>query len=269
MPGFAPISNDLSYWRKQLKPLFADLTWNIPEQKTGVVTVIGGNSQSFSSVIRTAEYLNQHFPIKHVSTILPESLRSKLPNSENINFTTATTSGTFAKSYALEKSIDDSNFTLLVGDLSRNAETAIALTDVVQKTETPLLITRDSVDLLAPSAGQILSRPNLFIFGSMMQIQKIFRAVYYPRMIMLSQPLVPVIETLHKFTLSYSVILITFHQEQIIIASHGDIVTTPLADTNYSPIMLWSGQLAAKITALNLFNPNKPLEASSAALLYQ
>lgn len=268
MSGFAPINNDLSYWQKQTRPLFNDLTWNIPEQKTGSIVVVGGNSQSFSSVIRTAEYLNQHFPIKHVSTLLPEALRSKLPNSENLNFAAATTSGTFAKSYLLEQTISDSNFTILAGDLSRNAETTIAITDAVQKTTVPLLITRDSVDLLAPSAAQILNRPNLFIFGSLAQIQKIFRAIYYPRMIMLSQPLVPIIETLHKFTLTYPVTLITFHQEQIIVANNGNISTTPLKDTSYSPIMLWSGQLAAKIAALNLFNPNQPFAASTAALLY-
>ena len=87
-------------------------------------------------------------------------------------------------------------------------------------------------------------------------------------MIMLSQPLVPALETLHKFTLSYPVTLCTFHQGQIITAHQGQVITTPLELTTYSPLTLWSGQLAANILALNLYNPGHPLEATTAALTY-
>lgn len=268
MPGFAPINNHLDYWQKQLKPLYADLTWNLPEQKTGTASVIGGNLQSFSNVVRTAEFLSRHFPLQHVSTILPSALRDKLPAMENVNFTPSTTSGSFAKSYELERYVSESNLTLLAGDFSKNAETAIALADATRQSEQLLVITRDSVDLLAPAAAQLLAHPHLIVIASMVQLQKIFRSVYYPRMIMLSQPLLPVLETLHKFTLSYPVALITFHQDNIIVASHGNITTTPLNLTNYSPLTLWSGQLAAKIAAFNLYNSTKPLEASTAAILY-
>lgn len=269
MPKFAPIDNNLSYWQKQAKPLFPDLAWNLPEQKTGTAAVIGGNLQSFSSVVRTAEFLSRHFPLQHVATILPSALRSKLPSMENLNFTPSTSSGSFAKSYELERFVSESNLTILAGDISKNAETAIAIADAIRQDPNLLVITRDSIDLLASAASQFLTLPRLIIVGSMAQLQKLFRSVYYPRMIMLSQPLLPVIETLHKFTLGYPATLVTFHQDQIIVASHGDITTTHLSDTNYSPLTLWSGQLAAKIAAFNLFTPNKPLEATTAAILYE
>lgn len=269
MPGFAPINNHLDYWQKQSKPLFPDLAWNLPEQKTGTAAVVGGNLHSFSSVVRTAEFLNRHFPLQHVSTILPSALRDKLPSMENVNFTPSTNAGSFAKSYELKRYILESNLTILAGDLSKNSETAIALADAIRQNPNLLIITRDSIDLLASAAAQILTLPRLIIIGSMVQLQKLFRSVYYPRMIMLSQPLLPVIETFHKFTLSYPVTLVTFHQDQIIVASHGDITTTHLSDTNYSPLTLWSGQLAAIVAAFNLFNPNKPLEAATAAILHE
>ena len=101
----------------------------------------------------------------------------------------------------------------------------------------------------------------------MAQLQKLFRAVYYPRMILLSQPLVPTIETLHKFTLTYPVTLLTFHQDNIIVAQSGEVSTTHLVDTGYSPISLWSGQLAARITALGLYNPKQSFAATTAAIL--
>lgn len=291
---FATINSDLSYWRKQTKPLFDDLIWNIPEQKTGNITVTGGNSQNFSAIVRISEFLSRDFPLKTVTTLLPDALRSQLPPLGNLLFAPSTTSGSFAKSGELNHFFDAAQFNLLAGDLSKNSATAIALTDAISftlrsastapadigapstdvssassgaPTVHPLLITRDAVDLLAPTAGQILAHPQLFLVASMAQLQKLFRAVYYPRMIMLSQPLIPLVETLHKFTLTYPATILTFHQENILVASHGEVISTPIADTDYSPISLWSGQLAGRIAALNLFNPGKPLEATTAAIL--
>lgn len=269
MSGFAPINQNLSYWQKQAKPLFPDLAWNVPEQKTSTLTIVGGNLQSFSNVIRTAEYAGRTFPLKHIATILPDVLRKKLPSLENVNFAPSTSSGSFAKSYPIEEYCASGDMILLAGDLSHNAETAIAITDAIQKSEKPFIITRDTIDLIASASSQILSHQNMFIIGSMSQIQKIFRAVYYPRMVMLSQPLLPVIETLHKFTLSYPVTILTFHQENIIVASNGNITTTHIHDTDYTPISLWSGQLAIKVAALNLYNPNEPFKATTAAILYK
>lgn len=269
MQGFATINRSFDYWQKQTKPLFTDLIWNIPEQKTGRVNVIGGNLQNFSTVIRTAEYLNQHFPLKQVNTILPDALRSKLPVIDTLTFTPSTNSGSFAKSFELTKIFDQTDFNLLIGDLSHNAETAIAISDAIRPTDRPVIITRDAIDLLAPTFGQIITKPNLFLICSMSQLQKIFRALYYPRMIMLSQPLIPTIETLHKFTLTYNLTLLTFHQDNIITANGGNIITTHINDTDYTPLSLWSGQLASKISALNLFNPRKPLEATTAAIFFE
>lgn len=275
--AFAKLDNNLSYWQKQVKPLFPDLAWNIPEQKTGQITVIGGNSQSFHSVIRLAEFLDHNFPLREVSIFLPDALRSQLPPLPNITFAPSTESGSFAKSFDLRSSVKTGDFTLLAGDLSKNFATAIAISDAITSLIAnnqddaplkPLLLTRDSVDLLAESAAELLKHPRLFLVASMAQLQKVFRAVYYPRMIMLSQPLLPVVETLHKFTLSYPATIVTFHQNQIIVANSGDVTTTPIENTRYTPLSLWSGQLAGKIAALNLYNPNQPLKATTAAILF-
>ena len=207
---FAPAQLDLSYWQKAKQPLFTDLAWNLPERKTGRVAVLGGNSQSFSTPVRISEYLARQFPTQTVATLLPDALRPKLPPLPNLTFFPSTASGSFDRSAA----------------------------------PSPLLVlARDSLDALAPEAGNWL-------------------------MIMLSQPLVPALETLHKFTLSYPVTLCTFHQGQIITAHQGQIITTSLELTTYSPLTLWSGQLAANILALNLYNLSHPLEATTAALTY-
>lgn len=272
--AFANISSDLSYWRKQSQPLFDNLLWNIPEQKTGHIAVVGGNSQNFSTVVRISEFINQTFPIKTLSTVLPDALRGKLPPLPNLDFLPSTESGSFAKSRQLELAVSSPDAALIIGDLSRNSATAVALSDTIassmpQDETLPnlLIIARDSIDLLASEAGRWLSRPNTVIIASMAQLQKLFRAIYYPRMILLSQPLIPTLETLHKFTLTYPATLLTFHQNNIIVAQGGEVSTTHLVDTDYSPISLWSGQLAARVTALNLYNPKQNFAATTAAIL--
>lgn len=283
---FAPAQLDLSYWQKAKQPLFTDLTWNLPERKTGRVAVLGGNRQSFSTPIRISEYLARQFPVQTVATLLPDALRPQLPPLPNLTFFPSTASGSFDRSPALRAALADPDAALFIGDLSKNSATTIALAEAIRPAQlkhpadqgttaphsaapSPLLVlARDSLDALAPEASSWLNRDRLIIVASLLQLQKLLRAIYYPRMIMLSQPLVPALETLHKFTLSYPVTLCTFHQGQIITAHQGQVITTPLELTTYSPLTLWSGQLAANILALNLYNPNHPLEATTAALTY-
>lgn len=273
----------LDYWQKQTrkKPLYPDLLWNLPEQKQGSISVIGGNSQSFASAYRTSEYLQNHFTLKTVQLVLPDALRGSLPPLSNITFTPSTDSGSFAKSSELRSACSNSEtggtLPLLIGDFSKNSATTIALLDAIQSADKndksapvpPLLITRDGVDLLTPEAQNFIHRQNLTLVASAAQLQKLFRALYYPKMILLSQPLTALLEALHKFTLSYPCALVTYHAEQIIVANNGAITTTPISDTRFTPLSLWNGQLAANIAVFQLFNPGKPLEATTAAILYE
>ena len=135
------------------------------------------------------------------------------------------------------------------------------------KAEKPVLITRDAVDLLTENINEAsLMNENLIFFASMAQLQKLLRAVYYPKMLLLSQSLMQVAEVLHKFTLSYPASIITLHNEQILIAKNGNVKAVPMMKSGYSPIMFFQGELAAKILALNLFNPNNFIDATLAAI---
>ena len=253
-----------NYWHKNPKPN-QDILWNIPEQKTGTVQLIGGNSQNFSNIIRTAEFLNT-MPFKHVKILLPDALRPKLPSLPGLDYAPSTDSGSFAKSSVLNQAVIDADFIFCAGEFSKNSATAIALSDALKSTPRPFLLARDTVDLLIAEMPDLINREQLFILASLAQVQKVFRALYYPKMLLLSMPLMPVVETLHKFTISYPATIITFHQGQILIAKDGQVATIPIENTEYSPISLWNGQLASRIVALNLWNSTHPLEASLTAL---
>ena len=251
-----------SFWQKQEKPLFPDLEWNFPEKKQGTVSVIGGNSQNFSSVNFVSGKMAQNFPIEN-------ALKKKIPPVPGVEFMPSTDSGSFKKSSELSSALASADFNLLIGDFSKNSETAVAVSEAIKKSEKPILLTRDTIDLVLNDAQDFIEKENLFFVGSMAQIQKLFRAVYYPKVLLLSMPIIPVVEALHKFTITYPCTILTFHEGQILVASHGEIISTPLEKTPYSPLTLWSGELAARIVAFNLFNQKKPLEATVSAIPFR
>ena len=244
-----------------------NLTWNIPEQKQGTVNIIGGNSQSFKTEIKIAEFMSEKYPVKMVNLVLPDALKKQLPPLENFHFLPSTDSGSFDESQELIDIFDAADFNLVLGDLSKNSVTKTAVSSAYKSSVKMTLITRDGVDVLTDSQPEkILMSENLILLASMPQLIKLLRATYYPKMLLLSQSLMQVAETLHKFTLSYPVSIVTLHSEQILIAKDGQVVALPLAKTAYTPLSFWQGEPAAKIAALNLYNPNNFIDATIAAL---
>ncbi|MBR0431187.1 hypothetical protein IJJ05_02775 [Candidatus Saccharibacteria bacterium] len=257
----------MEYFEKIEKAPQDDLSWNIPEQKRGMVNIIGGNGQNFRTEIKISEFLAEKYPIQTVKTILPDVLKTKLPPLPNLVFLKSTDSGSFADEEELKQELNVVDFNLLIGDLSKNTVTGRAISSACRFSEKPTLITRDSIDLVIENEPEkLLMNEKLIFFGSMTQMQKLLRAVYYPKMLLLSQSLIQVVEILHKFTLSYPIAIITLHNGQILIAKNGEVKAVPIDVSGYSPIMFWQGELAAKIVALNLFNLNNLTKATVAAI---
>lgn len=245
---------------------FLDLAWNTPEQKQGAVNIIGGNSMNFRTPVKVAEHLSANYPIKTVNLVLPDALKTKLPTLENFLFLSSTDSGSFGSAEELKTAIDSADDSLLIGDLSKNNITRAAVATAVTEAEKPVILTRDAVDLIAEEASdKLLANQNLVFMASIPQLQKLFRAVYYPKMLMMSQSLVQVAEALHKFTLSYPTQIITLHNGQVLVAKNGNVHTGILS--GYTPLTFWMGEAAAKILANNLFNPNNFEKATIFSLL--
>lgn len=261
----------LDYWQKLDPTKAKDLEWNFPEQKSNSIAVVGGNAGSFANVVKTAEYLSEAYPLKSVPLCLPDALKTTLPNSlPDLNFYKSTSAGSFAKSRELNEKFAAADAVLLAGDLSKNAETAIAITDAIKATREAetLVLAKDSLDLVAPEMSSLIEDHKTVLLASMPQLQKLFRALLYPKMVLLSQPLLPTVETLHKFTLSYeNTTVITFHAGQIVLANQGKILTFPLEKTKYTPLTFFTGLLPADLAAYNLWNPSAPLLASASALV--
>ncbi len=258
----------MDYFEKLESNPYEDLKWNIPEKKQGSVNVVGGNAGHFRTEIKTAEFIAGSYPVEDVRLLLPDALKGKIPEMPNFYFLPSVESGGFSESQELIDSFNKVDFNLVIGDLSKNKVTGKAIQSAVKSSEKMILITRDAVDLLTENApDRWLMNENIRIMASMAQLMKLLRAVYYPKMILMSSSLVQVADVLHKFTLSYPVGIVTLHNGQVLAAENGIVKVVDLTQTGYSALSFWNGEVAGKIVGMNLYNPSKFVEASMGAII--
>lgn len=257
----------MDYFKKIEENIYSDLLWNIPEQKQGSMVIIGGNNQNFNFEIKTAESLLNKYPVQDVRVFLPDVLKNKLPPLENVTFLPSTDSGSFAESDELKSAFNVADFNIITGSLSKNSITEKAILSACTLAEKPTLLTRDTIDLITNNNPEsMLMNENIIIFATMPGIQKLFRSVYYPKIITLSQSLMQIVEALHKFTLSYPTSIITLCNNQILVAKNGNVFAIDLEKTSYTPLTMWMGDLATKIAVTNLYNPNNFEKATISAI---
>lgn len=251
--------SDFDYWHKQkTKPLYPEVdTWQ-PEQRrfAGKLLIIGGNRGAFFAVAKAMETANK-MGVGDVRVLLPDSLRGKLPKIPEIYFAKAEASGAFGKSALQEMllQLEWAEAVLIAGDLGKNAETSIAFAEFMKLCDKPVFVVRDGVDVLTPDVmNWSMREAPMTVYVTMSQLQKMLRTMYYPKIITLSMPMNQLIETLHKFTLSYALTIVTFHEGQIVVAHDGQVVSEDIGDTEYTQISFWDGSLQARAAVLALWN---------------
>lgn len=237
-----------TYWHRQThgKPLFPDVEWQRPEQKSlaGNLLILGGNAHGFAAVAQAYADAKKA-GIGECRAVLPDALKKTIdPQAFDCIFVPTNASGGITKDALpqLKAAASWASGLLLIGDAGRNSETAIVyeqlLADFADK---PTIITRDAIDLLKSAWPQLLQRPQTVFVATFAQVQKIFQAVYYPKTILFSMQLTTLVETIHKFTITYPATLVTFHQEQLLVAANGEVSTTPWDD----PLRIWRGSVAS------------------------
>jgi NAD(P)H-hydrate repair Nnr-like enzyme with NAD(P)H-hydrate dehydratase domain len=259
------------YWQRQTtdKPLFPDVEWAKPEQKSraGRLGIIGGNKLGFAGVAESYTTALQT-GVGEVRVLLPDMLKKTIPASmTDVIFGPANPSGGLSRDALTEmKAIGEwSTGMLLVGDAGRNSETSIVYEDFIHSYKGLLTITRDAIDLVRNSSMALVERPNTLIIASFAQLQKIFQSVYYPKVLTFSMQLTNLVEALHKFTITYPVTISVLHQETILVANNGQVISMPCGN----PMQIWRGITATNAATYWLWNPEKPLESAATSLLKQ
>ena len=259
---------DYSYWKRQTTdaPLFPDIEWSKPEQKSqaGKLGIIGGNKLGFAGVAE-AYSVALATGAGHIRVLLPDALKKTIPSAiTDAVFAPTNQSGSLSNDAIAEMNAvgEWANSVLLIGDAGRSGETAVVYEQFIQKYTGQLVLTRDAIDLVKNSAELLVERPNTVLVASFAQLQKIFQAVYYPKVLTFSMQLTNLIEAVHKFTITYPVTLVVLHKDTLIIASDGKVTS----QVWNNPMLIWRGTVAAKAAAYWLWTPNKPLEAITSSI---
>lgn len=258
-----------SYWHRQTadKALYPDIEWSKPEQRSvaGRLGIIGGNKLGFAGV-GEGYSIATTAGVGEIRILLPDVLRKTVPASiTDAKFASTNPSGGLSRDALSEmKAMGDwSTGILLIGDAGRNSETAIVYDDFIRDYQGQLTITRDAFDLLKSTLDLVVDRPNTLLVISFAQAQTLFKSIYYPKILTFSMQLQQLVEALHKFTITYPITIATFHQGQIVIASAGEVTTTPWEN----PMAIWRGSVATQAAVYWLWSPNKPLEAVTTSLV--
>ena len=257
------------YWKQQqpTKPLFPDIEWSKPEQRTsrGRLGIIGGNKLGFAGVAESySTALNTG--AGEVRVLLPDCLRKSIPASmTDVIFAPCNPSGSLSRDALPDLTALGTwaSCLLLAGDAGRNSETAIAYSDLIRNYTGQLVITRDAVDLVKNDSEALVNRPNTTLIVSFAQLQKIFQAVYYPKMLTFSMQLLQLVEALHKFTVTYPVTIAVLHRDTLIVAHDGQVVTTKWE----TPLAIWRGITAARAATYLMWTPSQPLHAIATSLV--
>jgi len=256
------------YWLKQTdKLLFPDLEWSKPEQrsKAGKLGIIGGNKLGFASIAESYQTALET-GAGEVKILLPDALKKAVPSTmTDAVFAPSNLSGGLSSdAYAQLRSLGDwADEILLIGDAGRNSETAIVYEKFLEKYTGQLTITRDAIDLLKSNPIALVERPDTSLIMSFAQLQKLFQTTYYPIVLTFSMQLSNLVDALHKFTITYPTTITVFHQDNILVAHEGKVVSMPWTD----PMLIWRGQVATKAATYWLWSPKKSLEAISTSLI--
>lgn len=261
---------DHTFWRVQTasKPLFPDVEWNKPQQRShaGKLAIVGGNKLGFIAV-GEAYTVTRELGAGQIRAVMPDALKKTIPASiTDAYFVPSNTSGGFSREALpeLTAACQWADVCLLIGDNGRNSETAMSFESLLASHEGHIVITRDAVDLLRPASASVVAREKTTLVLSFAQLQKLFQAVYYPKILSFSMQLMQLVDILHKFTVTYPVTIVTFHQSQLIIAHDGKVITQEFDE----PMAIWRGTVATKAASYLLWTPQKPLEAISASIAH-
>lgn len=261
---------DFDYWQRQTaeNPLYPDIEWQKPEQKAlaGKLLIIGGNAHGFAAVAQAYQDA-VHAGVGECRVVLPDALKKSIdPQAFDCMFVPTNHSGGITKDALnpLKAATAWADALLFIGDAGRNSETTIVYEQLLTAfPDKPTFITRDAADLLKGMWPQLLAQASTTFVITLAQLQKLFQAVYYPKTILFSMQVAQLVETLHKFTVTYPLTMVVFHQNQLIVAQNGKVTTTPWDE----PMLIWRGSVAAKATVYSVHHPSDRLAAITASLV--
>ena len=227
--------------------------------------VIGGNAHGFSAPAE-AFAASGKAGAGVTRVLLPDALQKTVGKVFAAGeYAPSTPSGSFAQT-ALAEFLADSGWAdgvLLAGDFGKNSETAILLEKYVGKYSGQLTVTNDAADYFITSPQKILERADTTFVISFAQLQKLASGAHFPQAFTSEMDLLRFVETLHNFTETYKINIVTTHLENIFVAASGEVSSTKNAQITDS----WQTRTAASTSTWWLQNPSKTFQALTTGIL--
>ncbi len=151
---------------------------------------------------------------------------------------------------------------LLAGDFGRNSETAILLDSFMDKFEGQVTVAQDGLDYFWGSKSPLIERAETLSVINLGKLQKLAKSNRPATPVLHSMMLSDLVELLHDWTTGNPGLIITMHADHLIVASDGQVSTTPSVKNDN-----WQIELAAYASVWWLQNPQKPFEAITTAII--
>lgn len=251
-------------WKRQSEnSLFEQLEWDKPERKdqAGRLLIVGGSLHALSAPAQ-AFMLSQNAGIGIAKVALPDKTKRILKDGvfETL-FLPSTPSGEFShvgKEDLLQYALW-ADTVLLCGDIGRNSQSTVLLSDLLQTYMGHVVVTRDCLDTLSNEAQLLITRPSTTIVASIAQLQRLIKNAGNPTPITFTMDLTKLVEALSSVTEEGGASIATLHNSQFFVASGGEVSTTALTETDEPKS--WRLLFATIAACYQTWYPNEPFKA--------
>ena len=256
------------YWHRQEKnkPLYEEILWAKPENKRHKkkLVIVGGNTHAFTAI---ASSYNQTLEagIGSCKIVLPDKLEKVIGKSiDDVVYLASDTSGGIAKgaTIAMHEYAQWGDGVYLPGELGHSNETTRFVEQFVEETKSPLILSGDALEIFYEHPEDIFDRENTILVLTLSQLQKMAPQLGVEIPITHKMGLVQIVEALHSITEDRETMVLTHHQDNLIVAMYGEVSTTSVeSDEN------WQLQTASKAAVYLLQHPEKPFQAVTTSVL--
>jgi hypothetical protein len=256
-------------WLKQKysKPIFDQLLWSRPEQKSqaGTLLIIGGNAHAINAP-NEAYSLAKRAGIGEAKVLLPRQTKKFFMNNlpVDVELLEDTPSGSFStKGLAdIPSYLNWADATLFAGDIGRNSETAIFIETIANNYSGIQIYTRDAIEYFSTNPMDIFNRENTLLVVSLSQLQKLLVNLKESEPITFDMGIVKLNSVLSSITFKYRASIVVQYGTFILCASDGLGVVTEIPHVPST----WRLKVATTSAVWWAQNPAKPLEAIATAI---
>lgn len=251
-------------WKRQLdEPLFEQLEWDKPERKNqaGRLLIAGGSQHALGAPAQ-AFMLSTANGIGTAKVALPNKTKRLLKDGvfETL-FLPSTPTGEFShegKEGLLQYALW-ADTVLLCGDVGRNSQSTVLFSDLIRSYAGQIIVTRDSLDALNNEATLLLDRPKTTIVATIAQLQKLFKSSGNATPVTFTMDLTKLVDLLSTVTEQGGASIVTIHNNQIIVASGGEVSTTAYKASEEPKH--WRLVFATTASCFQTWYPGEPFKA--------